>query len=89
MGGSLRVKTTLEIPDATFRKAKSEAAAKGVPFREFVTQAVDEKLRQRKPRTGRQAECMHLAGAFAKTLAQRRETRRIQEVIDREFEIKD
>lgn len=83
------MKTTLEIPDATFRKAKSEAAAKGVPFREFVTQAIEEKLRQKRPRTSGEPEWMHLGGAFAKTPAQRRETRRIQEIIDREFEVID
>jgi hypothetical protein len=38
------VKTTLEIPDSIFRRAKSEAAKRGVPLREFVTQAVREKL---------------------------------------------
>jgi hypothetical protein len=38
------MKTTLEIPDAVFRRAKSAAAARGVPLREFVTQAVREKL---------------------------------------------
>ena len=36
------LKTTLEIPDATFRKAK--ATALGIPKREYVTQAVEEKL---------------------------------------------
>lgn len=38
------MKTTLEIPDPVFRKAKSAAAARGIPFREFVTEAVKEKL---------------------------------------------
>ena len=38
------MKTTLEIPDAIFRRAKSAAAERGVPLREFVTQAVREKL---------------------------------------------
>jgi hypothetical protein len=38
------MKTTLEIPDRIFRRAKSVAAARGVPLREFVTQAVKEKL---------------------------------------------
>ena len=38
------MKTTLEIPDAIFRRAKSAAAARGVPLREFVTQAVRDKL---------------------------------------------
>jgi tRNA(fMet)-specific endonuclease VapC len=39
------VKTTLEIPDAVFRRAKSKAAALGVPLRQFVTEAVEEKLK--------------------------------------------
>jgi hypothetical protein len=38
------MKTTLEIPDALFRRAKSMAAARGIPFRELVTEAVKEKL---------------------------------------------
>ena len=38
------MKTTLEIPDAIFRRAKSAAAERGIPLREFVTQAVKERL---------------------------------------------
>jgi uncharacterized protein (DUF302 family) len=38
------MKTTLEIPDPVFRRAKSAAAARAVPLREYVTQAVREKL---------------------------------------------
>ncbi len=39
------MKTTLEIPDPIFRKAKAKAAADGIPMRQFVTEAVEEKLR--------------------------------------------
>jgi hypothetical protein len=39
------MKTTLEIPDAIFRRAKSKAAERGVPLRQFVTEAVEEKLK--------------------------------------------
>jgi hypothetical protein len=38
------MKTTLEIPDAIFRRAKSVAAERGIPLRELVTKAVKEKL---------------------------------------------
>jgi len=38
------MKTTLEIPDTIFRRAKSAAAEHGIPLREFVTQAVKGKL---------------------------------------------
>ena len=38
------MKTTLEIPDPIFRRAKSVAAQRGVALRVFVTEAVEEKL---------------------------------------------
>jgi len=38
------MKTTLEIPDPIFRRAKSVAADRGIPLREFVTEAIKEKL---------------------------------------------
>ena len=38
------MKTTLEIPDSVFRQAKSVAAARGIPLREFVTEAVKDRL---------------------------------------------
>jgi hypothetical protein len=38
------MKTTLEIPDAVFRRAKSVAAQRGIALREFVTEAVKDKL---------------------------------------------
>ena len=38
------MKTTLEIPDLVFRKAKSVAAQRGIPLRQFVTEAVQDKL---------------------------------------------
>jgi len=39
------MKTTLEIPDLVFRRAKSVAAERGIPLRQLVTEAVQEKLR--------------------------------------------
>jgi hypothetical protein len=39
------MKTTLEIPDFVFRRAKSLAAERGIPLRQFVTEAVQEKLK--------------------------------------------
>ena len=38
------MKTTLEIPDALFRKAKATAAQQGQTLKEFVTEALTEKL---------------------------------------------
>jgi hypothetical protein len=39
------VKTTLEIPDFLFRRAKSVAAERGILLRQFVTEAIQEKLK--------------------------------------------
>ncbi len=73
--------TTLEIPDPTFRKAKATASALGIPLREFVTQAVEEKLSVGGRAKGRPwLEC---AGELAHL---HKETIRIQKVIDQEFE---
>ena len=75
------MKTTLEIPDRTFRKAKATASSLGIPLREFVTQAVEEKLSLGGRRQGRPwLEC---AGELAHL---RNDTMRIQKIIDEEFE---
>lgn len=75
------MKTTLEIPDPTFRKAKATASALGISLREFVTQAVEEKLsssrqRQDKPWLECAGELAHL----------HKETVRLQKIIEEEFE---
>jgi hypothetical protein len=75
------MKTTLEIPDPTFRKAKVTAGALGIPLREFVTQAVEEKLStSRQPRGKPWLEC---AGELSHL---HKETMRIQKIIEEEFE---
>lgn len=38
------MKTTMEIPDALFREAKARAALRGVTLRQFVTEALEEKV---------------------------------------------
>lgn len=38
------MKTTLEIPEPLFRKAKATAAQKGQTFKQFVTEALHHKL---------------------------------------------
>lgn len=38
-------KTTMELPEALFRQAKAAAAVRGTSFRDFMTQALTEKLR--------------------------------------------
>jgi len=38
------MKTTLDIPDKIFRRAKSQAAEQGIPLRQFVVEAIEQKL---------------------------------------------
>jgi len=75
------VKTTLEIPDAVFRQAKSVAAQRGIPLRQFVTEAVKDKLANRGE--GRAKPWM---AAFGKLKHLRKETARINRLIEEEFE---
>jgi hypothetical protein len=75
------VKTTLEIPDAIFRRAKSVAAGRGIPFREFVTEAVQEKLGSEA--TAVEKPWVKLAGGLKHLRA---ETQRINRIIKEEFE---
>lgn len=75
------MKTTLEIPDAVFRQAKSIAAQRGVALRAFVTEAVEEKL----VRASRKEDkpWARLAGGLKHL---HKETERIDGIVHREFE---
>ena len=75
------MKTTLEIPDAIFRRAKSKAAAQGVPLRQFVTEAVEEKLKSAASQEGK-PWLKH----FGKLKHLRKETKRINKFIEGAFE---
>lgn len=39
------MKTTIEFPDATFRLAKTIAAARGTTLKQFITEALEERIR--------------------------------------------
>ena len=75
------MKTTLEIPDNIFRRAKSLAAHRGIPLREFVTEAVKEKLATDAGTT----ETPWMA-AFGKLRHLRKESAKIKRTIEEEFE---
>jgi hypothetical protein len=75
------MKTTLEMPDTVFRRAKSAAAQRGIPFREFVTQAVKDKLAASAKTTDKP-----WMAAFGKLRHLRKENARINRVIEEEFE---
>jgi hypothetical protein len=81
------MKTTIEIPDKTLRRAKDVAAVKGISLKQLFTEAIEEKLRNVATPSGTDGRpWMKLYGAFAKTEEMRAETRRIQELVEEEFE---
>ena len=74
------MKTTIEIPDALFRRAKSAAAERGIPLRALVSEALADKLRAR----GDQDKPW--MKTFGKLRSLRKETARINRIIEEEFD---
>lgn len=75
------VKTTIELPDHLFRRAKAFAAVRGISLRDLFTDSVERRLRAEE-RSARPA-WKKLHGGLASL---RRETHRIRELVDSEFE---
>jgi hypothetical protein len=80
------MKTTLEIPDPLFRRAKSRAAAQGQSLKQFVTEALEQKLGS-SPRSAT-SEPQWMQG-FGKLRRLRGETQRIQARLEEAFEVVD
>jgi hypothetical protein len=74
------MKTTVEIPDALFRQAKSGAAEQGIPLRALVSEALAEKLRVR----GRRDKPW--LKTFGKLRSLHKETADISRMIEQEFD---
>ena len=74
------MKTTLEIPDVLFRRAKAAAAEKGIPLRELVSDALAASLRHR-PDQDRP-----WMRTFGKLRALRKESARINRIVEEEFD---
>ncbi len=79
------MKTTIEIPDPLFRKAKSKAAERGQTLKELVAEALREKL-------AASASALPLSEpewmqGFGKLRRLFKETARIQARIDETFEV--
>lgn len=74
------MKTTLEIPDSIFRRAKSVAAERGIPLRALISEALAEKLRVD---NGRGKPWM---AAFGKLRHLRGDSAKINRIIEDEFE---
>ncbi len=79
------MKTTIEIPDPLFRRAKSKAAERGQTLKEFVAEALQEKLAVNTSNV-RPGEPEWMQG-FGKLRRLHKETARIQARIDEAFEV--
>lgn len=75
------MKTTLEIPDVIFRRAKAKAAEQGIPLRQFVTEAVKHKLKTAP--AGNPRPWMKHVGALK---GLRKETQQVNRAIEEAFE---
>jgi hypothetical protein len=75
------VKTTLEIPDTIFRRAKIVAAARGIPFRALVSEALADKLRAQNDNDKK--PWMTTFGGLRDL---HKETARINRIIEEEFD---
>jgi hypothetical protein len=77
-----QMKTTLELPDELFRSVKARAAQEGVSLKEYVALALQDKLGQATRHSDEKPWMKHF-GALAHL---RRESRRIEKIIEEEFE---
>ncbi len=74
-------KTTLEIPDGILRRAKSLAAERGIPLRALISEALADKLRSEESSTSKP-----WMKSFGKLRQLRKETARINRIIEEEFD---
>jgi hypothetical protein len=79
------MKTTIEIPGTTLRRAKTVATSRGISLKQLFTEALEDKLKGAAA-PALEPAWLKLAGAFGKSAVDRAETRRIQRGIDAEFE---
>ena len=78
------MKTTIELPDPLLRRAKSKAAASGISLKQFFTEAIQDKLAAKSPNSSAEPAWMQ---GFGKLRRLRRETQRVQQAIDEEFDV--
>jgi len=74
------MKTTVDIPESLLREAKAVAARQGRTLRDFVAEAMNEKLHLQA--AGKKPWMKHF-GALSKL---RKENRRIEKIVEKEFE---
>jgi len=78
------MKTTLDLPDALFREVKATAARRGMLMKQFITEALQEKLAAQHPSPDPKP-WMKFSGCMANDPEMRIELKRIEELVEEEF----
>ncbi|MBI2680560.1 MAG: hypothetical protein HYX25_06075 [Candidatus Solibacter usitatus] len=73
------MKITVEIPDQLFREAQAAAALRGIPLKDFLAEALRERLRSKSPAAPRWMQ------AFGGLRDLHRENKRLDRLIAQEF----
>jgi len=80
------MKTTLELPDELFREVKATAARRGVMMKQFIAEALQEKLAApANPAEPDPKPWMKFFGCLAQTPEMKAELKRISAIIEEEF----
>lgn len=80
------MKTVIDLPDATFRQARAMASARGMTLKQFVTEALEERLRLCPVETRNdRVEAPWMAG-FGALSDIAEENRQVLQLIEEEFE---
>jgi hypothetical protein len=81
------MKTTVEIPDTLFRKAKATAAERGVSLKDLLTEAVREHLQRGAGDSSKnKPSAPPWISAFGGLRALHKETKKINRILQQEFE---
>ena len=78
------MKTTIELPDALFRRAKAAAATQGIPLKRLVQEAIERRLAASSHPSSTPWKRLH--GQLADL---RNETRKVNRAIEETFEVLD
>ena len=78
------MRTTIELPDPLFRAVKATAAQQGMRLKDFITEALQDKLTKRP--SPAEKPWMKFAGIAANDPEMVAELKRIEQIVDENFE---
>jgi hypothetical protein len=86
MGIWANMKTTIELPEALFRRAKSMAVQEGVTLKQLLTEALESRLDARRSARNGKAAAPKWMPAYGALEHLRQERKAIERAIESEFE---